>query len=105
METAVGLITTNYSVKHPSVLTKLRPAAAVPFLGRYRLVDFPLSNMVNSGIETVGVIMPYNYRSVVDHLYTGKEWGLDRKKGGLFLMPGSAFGTSRKGPRLSLIHI
>lgn len=102
METAVGLITTNYSVKHPSALTKPRPAAAVPFLGRYRLVDFPLSNMVNSGIETVGVIMPYNYRSVVDHLYTGKDWGLDRKKGGLFLMPGSAFGTSRKGPRFLL---
>ena len=102
METAVGLITTNYSVKHPSALTKSRPAASVPFLGRYRLVDFPLSNMVNAGINTVGVIMPFNYRSIVDHLYTGKDWGLDRKKGGLFLMPGSAFGTSRKGPRFLL---
>lgn len=102
METAVGLITTNYSVKHPSALTKSRPAASVPFLGRYRLVDFALSNMVNAGINTVGVIMPFNYRSVVDHLYTGKDWGLDRKKGGLFLMPGSAFGTSRKGPRFLL---
>ena len=99
METAVGLITTNYSVKHPSALTKARPAAAVPFMGRYRLIDFTLSNMVNAGIYTVGVIMPFNYRSVVDHLYTGKDWGLDRKRGGLFLMPGSAFGTSRKGPR------
>ena len=102
METAVGLITTNYSVKHPGALTKARPAAAVPFMGRYRLVDFPLSNLVNSGIRTVGIIMPFNYRSVVDHLYTGKDWGLDRKQGGIFLMPGSAFGTSRKGPRFLL---
>ena len=102
METAVGLITTNYSVRNPSALTKARPAAAVPFLGRYRLIDFVLSNMVNAGIHTVGVIMPFNYRSVVDHLYTGKDWGLDRKQGGLFLMPGSAFGTSRKGPRFLL---
>ena len=102
METAVGLITTNYSVKHPSALTKARPAAAVPFMGRYRLVDFALSNMVNSGINTVGVVMPFNYRSIVDHLHTGKDWGLDRKKGGMFLMPGSAFGTSRKGPRFLL---
>ena len=102
METAVGLITTNYSIKHPSALTKSRPAASVPFLGRYRFVDFALSNMVNAGIKTVGVIMPFNYRSIVDHLYTGKDWGLDRKKGGLFLMPGSAFGTSRKGPRFLL---
>lgn len=102
MENTIGLITTNYSVKHPSALTKARPAAAVPFLGRYRLVDFPLSNMVNADISTVGVIMPFNYRSIVDHLYTGKDWGLDRKKGGLFLMPGSAFGTSRKGPRFLL---
>ncbi len=54
METAVGLITTNYSVKHPSALTKSRPAASVPFLGRYRFVDFALSNMVNAGINTVG---------------------------------------------------
>ena len=102
METAVGLITTNYSIKHPSALTKSRPAASVPFLGRYRFVDFALSNMVNAGIKTVGVVMPFNYRSIVDHLYTGKDWGLDRKKGGLFLMPGSAFGTSRKGPRFLL---
>ena len=102
MESAVGLITTNYSVKHPSALSKVRPTASLPFLGRFRLVDFPLSNMVNAGINTVGVIMPFNYRSIVDHLHTGKDWGLDRKNGGMFLMPGSAFGTSRKGPRFLL---
>lgn len=102
MLSSIGLITTNYSVKNPSALSKHRPVASVPFMGRYRFVDFPLSNMVNAGIRTVGVIMPFNYRSVIDHLHTGKDWGLDRKQGGLFLMPGSAFGTSRKGPRFLL---
>ena len=102
MLSAIGLITTNYSVKNPSVLSRHRPAASVPFMGRYRFIDFPLSNMVNAGIKTVGVIMPFNYRSIMDHLHTGKDWGLDRKLGGLFLMPGSAFGTSRKGPRFLL---
>ncbi len=102
MLSAIGLITTNYSIKNPSVLSKHRPVASVPFMGRYRLIDFPLSNMVNAGIKTVGVIMPFNYRSIMDHLHTGKDWGLDRKLGGLFLMPGSAFGTSRKGPRFLL---
>ena len=99
MQSAIGLITTNYSVKYPSALTRVRPAASLPIMGRYRMMDFPLSNMVNCGIRTVGVVMPFNYRSVIDHLHTGKDWGLDRKNGGLFLLPGSAFGTSRRGPR------
>lgn len=105
MLSAVGLITTNYSVKEPSALTRVRPAASLPIMGRYRLVDFPLSNMVNCGIRTVGVILPFNYRSIVDHLHTGKDWSLDRKNGGLFMLPGSAFGTSRKGPRFLLRDI
>ena len=99
---AIGYITANYSSTYGSVLLKDRPIASVPFLGRYRLIDFPLSNMMNAGIKTVGVVMPGNYRSLIDHVGSGKDWGLDRKKGGLFLMPGSAFGTSRKGPRFLL---
>jgi glucose-1-phosphate adenylyltransferase len=71
----------------------------MPFLGRYRLVDFALSNMVNAGIRNVGMIMPNNYRSLVDHVGSGKDWDLDRKNGGLFIMPGTAFGTSRTGAR------
>ena len=47
-----------------------------------RLIDFPLSNMMNAGIKTVGVVMPGNYRSLIDHVGSGKDWGLDRKKGG-----------------------
>lgn len=99
MAKAIGLITTNYYVSNPSELVASRPVASMPFLGRYRLVDFPLSNMVNAGIRTVGLIMPNNYRSLIDHVGSGKDWDLDRKGGGLFVMPGSAFGTSRQGGR------
>ncbi|MBR3234183.1 MAG: glucose-1-phosphate adenylyltransferase subunit GlgD [Atopobiaceae bacterium] len=107
MAKAIGLITANYSTKFPSPLTDGRPAASIPFLGRYRAVDFALSNMVNCGIRTVGMIMPYNYRSLIDHVGSGREWELTRKGGGLFILPGSAFGTSRTGSRFllrDLIH-
>lgn len=99
---AIGVITANYSTKYPTVLSEARPPASMPFLGRYRVVDFALSNMVNCGIRTVGIIMPYNYRSLIDHVGSGREWDLNRKKGGLFVLPGSAFGTSRTGSRFLL---
>lgn len=100
MAKVVGLITTNYTVHHPSPFVEgIRPVAAVPFLGRYRLIDFTLSNMVNAGLRTVGLVMPDNYRPVIDHVGAGKDWGLDRKNGGLFPLPGSSFGTSRAGGR------
>ncbi len=99
MNKAIGLITANYTTRSSSALTDVRPAASTPFCGRYRLIDFPLSNMVNCGIRTVGLIMPFNYRSIIDHVGSGKDWKLDRKNGGLFMLPGSAFGTSRSGSR------
>ena len=68
-------------------LTEVRSTASVPFGGRYRLIDFPLSNMVNAGISKVGVIPKYNYHSLMDHLGSGKPWDLDRKSGGLSILP------------------
>lgn len=68
-------------------LTKLRTMGSVPFGGRYRLIDFPLSNFVNSGVPQVGVITKRNYGSLLDHLGSGREWDLARKKGGLHLLP------------------
>jgi len=68
-------------------LTKQRTMGSIMFGGRYRLIDFPLSNMVNSGITQVGVITKSNYGSLLDHLGTGREWDLARKKGGLHLLP------------------
>ena len=57
------------------------------------------SNMMNAGIRTVGVVLPGNYRSLVDHLGSGREWELDRKKGGLFLLPVSYTHLPQGEPR------
>ncbi|SDH54790.1 glucose-1-phosphate adenylyltransferase [Alteribacillus persepolensis] len=68
-------------------LTYFRCGAAVPFAGRYRLIDFTLSNMCNAGIRDIAVFTRNKYRSLMDHLGTGAEWDLDRKRGGLFILP------------------
>jgi glucose-1-phosphate adenylyltransferase len=77
--------TTNYD--HLMELTAHRSLAAVPFAGRYRLIDFVLSSMVNSGIKSVALFPKYQYRSLLDHLESGKNWNLSRKKDGLFFFP------------------
>lgn len=64
-----------------------RSLAAVPIAGRYRLIDFILSNMVNSGIHSVAIFPKYQYRSLMDHLGSGKNWDLNRKRDGLFFFP------------------
>lgn len=68
-------------------LTEVRAPASVPFGGRYRVIDFALSNMVNAGITDVGVVLHGRYQSLLDHLGTGKNWDLSRKRGGLTLLP------------------
>jgi glucose-1-phosphate adenylyltransferase len=92
MNEVMGLICANYNTDDLGILTVDRPPASLPFGGRYRLIDFVLSNMVNAGIRTVGIVTPYMYRSLLDHLGAGKEWFLDRKRGGLFVLPGSIYG-------------
>jgi glucose-1-phosphate adenylyltransferase len=67
-----------------------RSLAAVPVAGRYRLIDFILSNMVNSGIHSVAIFPKYQYRSLMDHLGSGKNWDLNRKRDGLFFFPAPA---------------
>ncbi|MDD3920818.1 MAG: glucose-1-phosphate adenylyltransferase subunit GlgD [Eubacteriales bacterium] len=84
---AFGIIYTGDSNMHLRDLTNSRSVAAVPFGGRYRCIDFVLSNMVNSGIDNVGVIAQRNYHSLMDHLGSGKEWDLHRKRDGLFILP------------------
>ncbi len=83
----LGILYTNAYNDCISDLTALRTMSSVPFGGRYRFIDFPLSNMVNCGISKVGVITKTNYRSLMDHLGTGKPWDLSRKNEGLFLLP------------------
>jgi glucose-1-phosphate adenylyltransferase len=68
------------------VLTALRSEAAVPFGGKYRIIDFTLSNCVNSGIYNVAVLTQYEPRSLNDHIGIGKPWDLDRARGGVRLL-------------------
>lgn len=68
-------------------LTTKRSMASVPFGSRYRMIDFTLSNLVNAGIDNVGIITKENYRSLMDHVGSGIYWDLDRKNGGLYLLP------------------
>ena len=105
MNNIIGLISANYATDNLGELTNERTIASLPYGSRYRLVDFALSNMVNSGINTVGIITPYKYRSIIDHVGAGKEWSLDRKHGGLFVLPGSVFGVSNSESRFMLRDI
>lgn len=68
-------------------LTRVRCAASLPFCGRYRLIDFALSSMMNAGVHNVGVIMQRDYQSLLDHLGSGKDWDMGRRIGGLKMLP------------------
>lgn len=83
----LGLIFSNMHEEKVRELTENRTMGSVPFGGRYCLIDFPLSNMVNSGINKVGVLAKGRYQSLMDHLGSGKAWDLSRKREGLFLLP------------------
>ena len=69
-----------------NILSAKRAKPAVPFGGKYRIIDFCLSNCVNSGIYCVGVLTQYNPRSLHEHIRIGKDWDLDRINGGVFLL-------------------
>ena len=84
---AVGIIFSNIHDNNVAELASIRTLGSIPFGGRYRLIDFPLSNMVNSGIDTVGIITKSNYQSLMDHVGSGKDWDLARKDGGVIILP------------------
>ncbi len=83
---AIGLILAGDKPNEISSLTKIRSIAALPFASKYRLIDLTLSNMVNSGIIRVGILTQFNSRSLIDHLGNGREWDLDRRNGGMFIL-------------------
>lgn len=87
MGNVLGLVFANMHDTTLGDMTKNRTMGSVMFGGRYRLIDFPLSNIVNSGISEVGVITKSNYQSLLDHLGSAREWDLARKKGGLYILP------------------
>lgn len=87
MNRALGIIITGGNNDKLKELSNKRSVSAIPYGGRYRAIDFVLSNMVNSGINKIGVVTQYSYRSLMDHLGSGKEWDLDRRTDGLYLFP------------------
>ena len=76
-------------------LAQHRNTCSIPYGGRYRVIDFMLSNMVNAGIDDVGLIVHANYQSLLDHVGSGKDWDLSRKHGGLRILP--PFSYARRG--------
>ena len=84
---AAGIIFSNIHDNNLPELTRNRTMASVPFGCRYRLIDFTLSNMVNSNINNVSVITHYNYQSLMDHIGSGKDWDLARRAGGIKILP------------------
>ena len=83
----LGIVYSNSYDASLEALTARRTMGSVPFGGRYRLIDFPLSNMVNCGITKVGVIANSNFRSLMDHIGSGRPWDLSRKVDGLTMLP------------------
>ena len=97
-----GIIFSNLHDAEISELTSQRTMASIPFVCRYRLIDFALSNMVNSGINDINVIAHYNYHSLMDHIGSGKDWDLARHSGGVKILP--PYITAYANPTNTLYH-
>ncbi|MBR2615505.1 MAG: glucose-1-phosphate adenylyltransferase subunit GlgD [Clostridia bacterium] len=91
---AMGIIFSNIYDSSLGELTNQRTVASLPFGGRYRQVDFVLSNFSNSGIYNVGIITKYNYRSLMDHLGSCVDWDMNRKNEGVVFLPPFASGNT-----------
>lgn len=83
----MGLLLTNFQDSFIPSLTTQRTFCSIPFGAKYRLIDFSLSNMVNSGIKKIGVVTKNNYLSLMDHIGSGKAWNLSKRRGGLTFLP------------------
>lgn len=86
MERVVVMILAGGQGERLSILSRQRAKPAVPFGGKYRIIDFALSNCVNSGLSTVGVLTQYRPHSLNDHIGIGRPWDLDRQNGGVRLL-------------------
>jgi len=92
-----GIIYAYLSAPAMGDLVRRRTSSSLPFCSRYRLIDFPLSAMVNAGVSGVGVIMQRDYQSLLDHLKGGRDWDLDRNRGGLRMLPPFAVPDTSQG--------
>ena len=77
-KSVLGMIFANIHEEALDSLTAMRTMGSVPFCSRFRLIDFPLSNLVESGVTKIGVVTNANFRSLMDHIGTGKPWDLRR---------------------------
>lgn len=98
-----GLILADRSSTELRELVMCRTSASLPFAGRYRLIDFALSSMQNALVRDVGVIMQQDYQSLLDHIGSGKEWDMSRKRGGLRLLPPFGVDETRRGQYFGII--
>lgn len=83
MKNCIGIINLDENENRMGELVVNRSLASVPIAARYRVIDFVLSNMTNSGIECIGIFTKNKSRSLIDHLTNGRPWDLNRKKDGL----------------------
>lgn len=84
---SIGIIFSNVESESLYEMTRKRTTASIPFGGRYRLIDFALSDLVSANITNVAVLAERNYQSLMDHLGSGKDWDLSRRNGGLIIFP------------------
>ena len=78
---------------------------AVPYGGKYRIIDFPLSNCINSGIDTVGVLTQYQPLELNDYIGDGRPWDLDRMGGGVHILPRDTGNARRKSSEARQVRI
>lgn len=83
----IGLIYTGEPIDQLRDLTRTRVVASLPMVGRYRLIDFTMANMIHAGMKNIGIIMQKNYHSLMDHLGSGREWDLHGKRSGMTILP------------------
>lgn len=105
MQQVIGVIFADSHYANLNELTAVRPLGALPIGGRYRTIDFVLSNMVNSGMINVAVVTQNNYHSLMGHLGSGKQWNLARKRYGLTLFPPfSNLSSSGSDSRIDILY-
>jgi len=102
---AAGIIFSSLNNNTLSRLTADRTVAAIPFACRYRLIDFCLSNMVNANISNINIVANYNYRSLLEHIGSGKDWDLARKNGGITMISPFQTAYASSSPKIFSTHM
>ena len=102
--TIMGIVFGNNNDALLGEMTDRRATGSLPFGGRYRLIDFSLSNLVHADVSRVAVMTTGNYRSLMDHLESGKSWDLARQSGGLTIVPPRYYGGGLNDSKISSIH-